>query len=92
MAGIEDWQEIVSHAVENGESLTLDPTEVLRLAHDLEAARNTIAKSNMLIMTQEVQVNKLMDLAERFREELEKALAPCRTVTNGRPWAKKIVA
>jgi hypothetical protein len=78
MSGIEDWIDIFAPLVKNGAGTTLSPSEVLRLAHDLEAARNTIAKMNFRLMDYEVQLSKTEQLAERFSEATKNALVLAR--------------
>lgn len=74
MPGLEDWIDIFAPLAKDGAGTTLSPSTVLRLAHDLEAARNTIAKTNFLLMDYAVQLSKTERLAERFSEAAKNAL------------------
>jgi hypothetical protein len=75
MPVLEDWIDIFAPLAKDGAETMLSPSEVLRLAHDLEVARNTIAKMNFRLMDYDVQLSKTERLAEQFSETAKNALA-----------------
>lgn len=75
MPGLNDWIDIFERHAADDSGVTLSPTEVVRLRHDLKMARLTIVSGQDLLARYDAQLDRSIALAERFREAYEKTLA-----------------
>lgn len=78
MAGLDDWIEIVAPAAHNEDSMTLSPSEVARLAHDLRQAHLLIAHLQEMVSKQDEMLDRAIKVAENYRELYEQLSAATR--------------
>ena len=64
--GLNDWIEILGSPADDG-TVTLDPTEVVRLQHDLRTAAEVIRTGQALLARSQAAAVKALELAEKFK-------------------------
>lgn len=74
MPGLNDWIDIFERHVASDGSVTLSPSEVVRLRYDLAKACKAIVDGQALLEKQQAELARVISLAERFSERCERAV------------------
>lgn len=74
MPGLTDWLDIFERHVASDGSVTLSASEVVRLRYDLAKACKAIVDGMTLLDKQQAELDRVITLAERFRDAYKKAM------------------